>query len=65
MPSHSHPFTYGTTSSGSVYADLGGIQMQYNRNIAGTVTKTADGVAASSAHNNLQPYITLNYIIKY
>lgn len=33
-----------------------------NYNIATTNSSAAD---ASSAHNNLQPYITMNYIIKF
>lgn len=60
MPSHSHTIT--TLSSGDyqpngTYAKHGGGGTYYY--------KSTNSVGGGGAHNNLQPYITLNYIIKY
>jgi len=43
--------------SGEYWATTGGVTSNHNHNIAWT--------GGNGAHNNLQPYITLNYIIKY
>ena len=60
LPAHTHTIT------------LAGGGAEINRpaisdSIAGTAYETSStgGTAASSAHNNMPPYIVVNYIIKY
>lgn len=62
MPSHTHAainYTMGYT---------GGSQTGYNTLINGVATSDTGNAVKSTgggqAHNNLQPYITINYIIK-
>lgn len=57
MPAHSHDST--VNSSGVV----GTSGVQYNNNGAGGMLQTST-VGGGGAHNNIQPYVTLNYIIK-
>ena len=59
MPSHNHSFTLWTNDgNGSPrYAD-----MASGDDSSGTTSTNSTG--GGSAHNNLQPYIVLNYIIK-
>lgn len=63
MPSHSHDLTY--VKSLSTPLEQAGFS-GYNPNNSGLGTKTnaVDNTGGGQAHNNLQPYITLNYIIK-
>ena len=60
MPSHSHSLTLWTDdgSGGDIRADMAS---NYDDN-TGTVSTNPTG--GGTAHNNLQPYIVLNYIIK-
>lgn len=59
VPAHSHVMQMSTYTAGSSYP-LGGVDS------AGTDKSTDDNsaAAASAGHNNLQPYSTVNYIIK-
>ena len=63
MPSHSHDLTY--VKSAITPLDTAGIS-GYNQNNTGTGTKTnaVENTGGGEAHNNLQPYIVINYIIK-
>ena len=56
MPSHTHGYLTSSVSSGG----------PTNYGSSSTFTQTSQTTSAGSdgAHNNLQPYITLNYIIK-
>lgn len=57
MPAHTHPGTYRGTGSGGA-EEMPGCG-SYSDVTSHVVSQGGDG-----AHNNLQPYITLNYIIK-
>jgi microcystin-dependent protein len=60
LPSHSHSITYMTTSGGEFTAgSTGG-----NDKGTGSGTGAAGGTSASSAHQNTQPSLVLNKIIK-
>lgn len=63
IPSHTHTTTDGAYSSnqGPWYAAGGGI---YNVRTATDVSKTSGSSGGGQAHNNLQPYQVVNYIIK-
>lgn len=61
MPSHSHTIDVGYYPSGSG-ADFGGTPANKTGVSQPASTNTAGG---GQAHNNLQPYIVLNYIIKH
>lgn len=64
MPSHSH--LIGT-------ADIANYGMDYNANTgdtlyeyrAGYITRSSVAAGGGGSHNNMQPYIVLNFIIKY
>jgi microcystin-dependent protein len=56
MASHSHTFT-------ATDANLDGGSLGSNGSSDGTHNTSSSG--SGSAHNNLQPYITVNFIIKY
>jgi microcystin-dependent protein len=58
MPRHAHTELYETADQASCINGSG----YYTRGNATTMTGSTGGGAA---HNNLQPYIVLNYIIKY
>ena len=57
MPSHTHTFTYGTNDVNGG----GGSFPMYN---AGSIVKTTSAIGGGGAHNNIQPTLILNYIIK-
>jgi len=61
MPSHQHSYTLRSGNTGNNYVRTGGGQA-----ISSLSTSTADtgSTGGGGAHNNLQPYIVLNYIIK-
>lgn len=56
MPSHSH--TYGSAVSLAANGAVHGTAINNN-------TYTSSSTGGDGAHNNLQPYISVNYIIKY
>ena len=60
MPNHAH--TPNGASNFAVYGG-GGAQVSPAGSVLGLVTSTA-AVGGSGAHNNLQPYMALNYVIK-
>lgn len=61
MPSHAHDFsTYNNTGNHGInLAGSHGVVTDYNS------TNTTGYTGGSLPHNNMQPYIALNYIIKY
>lgn len=64
MPSHNHrqTVTASRTGSGSTYVSWNANNLFGNTDTAARNTLNTGG---GEAHNNLQPYIVLNYIIKY
>lgn len=68
IAAHSHQSQYYTTGTAdgnqsASYVYVGG-QKTGGAGNAGPATTTTGDTSAASAHNNLQPYITLQYIIK-
>ena len=64
IPNHTHSYSDRLPASTN-FADTGSTDSSLNGTT--TPTNTTGGVTeanASSAHNNMQPYITLNFIIK-
>lgn len=62
IPSHTHGVRGVTTSTGS---DTGAWRIS-GSNVVFTADITTDGgTGGGQAHNNMPPYITLNYIIRY
>lgn len=62
MPAHTHSYQDGYPSaSAGWYAQSGGA---YNIRTNTDTGKTTGSAGSGGAHNNLQPYIVLNYIIK-
>ena len=59
MPNHNHSF-YAVGSQGTGNHNDGGTS-----NSIGTTFITTSSEGGDQPHNNMQPYITLNYIIKY
>lgn len=57
MPSHRHPTRYGDTEGGD------GSGYRFSNTLA-TSTQIVESAGGNQAHNNLQPYIVFNYIIK-
>jgi microcystin-dependent protein len=63
MPSHRHTeWIHGTGGSGNGY----GVANIYG-NLGGTAASvdTTDYTGGGNAHNNMPPYTTINFIIKY
>jgi microcystin-dependent protein len=56
MPNHNHNYTGPTFDQNSASG---------SSTRANTANYTSSGTGGDQAHNNLQPYITVNYIIKY
>lgn len=67
MPSHSHSYySPATPTSTKAKADGATDSIPTRPLSTSATTGTAGGISGvTSAHNNLQPYIVLNYIIKY
>lgn len=59
MPAHSHSFTVGNAGTG------GNFGQPANGDSVQVYTDTTSSVGTGSAHNNMQPYIVSNFIIKY
>jgi microcystin-dependent protein len=59
MPSHAHSYTVTSDGTGGYYNTAGA---NHAIDLSSATTGYTGG---NTAHNNLQPYITLNYIIKY
>lgn len=57
MPSHTHGLVYGV---GAGVPNIQGYQLSSAANMAEVIS---DATGGGGAHNNLQPYLTLNYII--
>lgn len=59
MPSHDHPIGYASNAgSNTNYAKLA------DNTSPGSTSDTITNTGGDGAHNNLQPYLVLNYIIK-
>jgi len=58
MPAHTHALGPGSTAAAN-YAGSGGLQ-----GTQATLNTTIASAGGGGAHNNLQPYIVLNYIIR-
>jgi len=61
MPSHTHTYADSTPGGGGLAASNGG---NGNRS-AFDQNRTTGAIGGGQPHNNMQPYIVLNYIIKY
>jgi microcystin-dependent protein len=63
MPSHTHVYTnkYGNVNTGTTWAAMSNFN---NAQAPTTSTLSTQASGDGEAHNNLQPYIVLNYIIK-
>lgn len=61
LPAHSHNFLANTSSGGlGTVIDVDGI----NGNPTGATTFTTSSTGSNESHNNIQPYVVTNYIIK-
>lgn len=58
MPSHNHTFNFRTSGTQALSGDHGAYML------AGTDSTAIANTGGGQAHNNLQPYIVTNYIIK-
>lgn len=64
MPAHTHPVPNGV-SGGTPLNPGNNIGVQYTDNDAGaTALKINTSAGGGGAHNNLQPYLVMNHIIK-
>ena len=57
MPAHTHTFTDGTNTGG-------GAANQFHQAFSAASTRTSSSTGGDGAHNNVQPTIILNYLIK-
>lgn len=57
MPSHNHNYLFGYNANGGVYITQAASRLD--------VVGGSTGTGGSQSHNNMQPTILLNYIIKY
>jgi len=62
IPAHTHPLAFQDTGDGQFSPDSRESTFASGTSIGNTRSNTATN--ASEAHNNLQPYLVLNYIIK-
>lgn len=62
IPAHAHDIQRNNQAATSVAADASGLYQSVANTGAGYSTTQQTG--SGGAHNNLQPYITLNFIIK-
>jgi microcystin-dependent protein len=65
MPGHSHPHSHAEGVAAPVFIN-GGLEAPAPASLPGIGATGGDSTSAggSEAHNNLQPYLTLNFIIK-
>jgi len=59
LPSHSHNITIGNNTDGNTTASGS------NESAVARATTSTGGTAASSSHDNMPPYISCNYVVKY
>lgn len=59
MPSHNHTFNFRTSGTQALSGDHGAYML------AGTNDTAIANAGGGQAHNNLQPYVVMNYIISY
>jgi len=70
LPAHTHTFsdtdtiTVGTLVTGDSVNRGGSGQLFSNNNVTVSISGTTSSVGSGTAHNNVQPTIILNYIIK-
>jgi microcystin-dependent protein len=66
MPSHAHKIMYGGSAyNGWNYATASGGSINYYLGNSGGAACTPQSLGGDTAHNNLQPYLAINFIIKY
>lgn len=62
MPNHSHKVRYTGTGANGTKGGMSGTSVDATPNYNSALVAYEGG---SQAHNNLQPYITMNYLISY
>lgn len=68
MPEHSHGGVTGTTTganTGNTSAGVGGLAGSHNVADDGSHSHTIEFDGGNGAHNNMQPFLVLRYLIKY
>jgi len=65
MPTHRHSFQVNTEGYPDGGGDTGGSYKYWNEWRSGRSTIYTTYAGSDSAHNNMPPYMTLNWIIKY
>lgn len=65
MPAHSHPHSHSEITASPVFIN-GGLEAPAPASLPGIGATGSDSTSAGGgeAHNNLQPYLAVNYIIK-
>lgn len=65
MPSHGHNFNYSTTgASGGAYFSGNSVGVALHNTTNTTATGSVAAAGSGNAHNNVQPSMAMNYIIK-
>ena len=64
MPSHYHTWTASRQQAGTDDNSNTSELSHGDRGSGNTMTKDTNAKGGNAAHNNLQPYVVLNYIIK-